>query len=180
MYVTAVIVAWNCCKDVLALLESVYTLNYKPNKIILVDNASEDDLIEITPEKYPLVEMLVLSENTGGAGGFSAGVELALKNPVCDFVWLLDSDSIVGEKALSALLKIFEDSDDIGAVGSQILNMHDRDRIQETGALYDIKKGIPTAINAHEKKIIDDIIIECDFVAACSMLVKRNVIETSG
>ena len=47
--------------------------------------------------------MLALDENTGGAGGFAAGVTRALEDGP-DWVWMLDDDTIPEPGALEALL----------------------------------------------------------------------------
>lgn len=70
--------------------------------IVVVDNASEADTVALL-QREPGVTVLRLDHNTGGSGGFAAGVERALDLEP-DWVWLLDDDAVVQETALDRLL----------------------------------------------------------------------------
>ena len=71
----------------------------------MVDNASTDDTEKVL-EDYagrPTVSIERLSENTGGAGGFSRGMSLAYERGA-DFVWIMDDDCYADPTALGELL----------------------------------------------------------------------------
>ena len=75
--------------------------------MVVVDNASGDG----TPDRLreaglledPRVELRRLERNTGGAGGFAAGVRAALAGPA-DWLWLMDDDAEPRPDALERLL----------------------------------------------------------------------------
>ena len=61
-----------------------------PDLVIVVDNASGLATRTLLTQ-YGTVRVLRLPENIGGAGGFRAGIELALEHDA-DWVWLMDDD----------------------------------------------------------------------------------------
>ncbi|WP_407635121.1 glycosyltransferase family 2 protein [Thermodesulfobium narugense] len=81
---------------------------------------------------------------SGYNGGFSfgnnLGIKYALKKGDADFFWFLNNDTVVDSNALSCALKIFDDDNKIGLVGSKIKYYHRTDTIQ---ALCGCNKIIP-------------------------------------
>jgi GT2 family glycosyltransferase len=80
----------------------------RPAGVVVVDNASTDDTPDvITRFAEAMPDGMVtthhrLAENSGGSGGFSAGVEVALSLGA-DWVWLMDDDVSVLPAALADL-----------------------------------------------------------------------------
>lgn len=103
--VAAVVVTFNR-RDLLArLLEA---LRKTPNlaEVIVVDNASTDGthefLVNLGDAGVP-VHILTLATNTGGAGGFHAGLAAAM-NRGADLAWLMDDDGVPEDDCLAKLL----------------------------------------------------------------------------
>lgn len=74
-----------------------------PAAVLVVDNASSDGTPEMVRGEFPDVELLELSENQGGAGGFHEGMKRAYAQGA-EWLWLMDDDTIAGPTALSELL----------------------------------------------------------------------------
>lgn len=73
-----------------------------PDAIVVVDNASSDGTRELL-RKRGGVDVVTLSENAGGAGGFQRGVEQAYAGGH-DWIWLVDDDTFAEPECLAALL----------------------------------------------------------------------------
>jgi len=101
--VTALIVTYNRSKLLQRCLEALRNQTYPVSKILVVNNASTDDTLPRLQSEFPEAEVLNLSQNTGGAGGFSAGLShLASKEQ--DFIWLMDDDAWAEPTALEELV----------------------------------------------------------------------------
>lgn len=77
----------------------------RPAQVLVVDNNGTDGTAEMLAEfsfALPL-EHLRLDENTGGAGGFKAGMERACALGA-DWLWVMDDDCIAAPDALARLL----------------------------------------------------------------------------
>lgn len=78
--------------------------------IVVVDNASDAETVSLLDSASDLT-VLRLDCNTGGSGGFAAGVTRAL-DMESDWIWLLDDDVVLHETALERLLDAPGDIDD--------------------------------------------------------------------
>ncbi|HSE09843.1 MAG TPA: glycosyltransferase [Nocardioidaceae bacterium] len=100
--IVAVVVTWNRRDLLRESLEAIAAQTLVPVQTVVVDNASDDGTEELLATGYPDLEVLRLEANTGGAGGFAAGIERALTfDP--DLVWLLDDDTVPNPDAAAAL-----------------------------------------------------------------------------
>lgn len=94
-------------RDRLALLreclDAVRAQTRRPDRILVVDNASSDGTAAFLAEQED-VETLCLRENRGGAGGFHAGLARA-RATGAEWAWLMDDDTIPRPDALEALLR---------------------------------------------------------------------------
>jgi rhamnopyranosyl-N-acetylglucosaminyl-diphospho-decaprenol beta-1,3/1,4-galactofuranosyltransferase len=73
------------------------------DRIVVVDNASDDATAEFLAKTVELVLPLRLDRNTGGAGGFRAGMQAA-RDIGADLIWLMDDDGLPEPDCLTRLL----------------------------------------------------------------------------
>jgi len=179
--VTVVIVNWNRKHDVIALLDCLLNLVYEKISVVLVDNASTDDSVAAI-KGHPLKVFLVEnSVNLGGTVGFNTGIRYALDHLQQDFVWLLDNDVLVTPYSLDQLVAAMEQDPSIALAGSRIVNQNDREAVVETGAYLSLKNGNVAALNRNVKNsALRDDVLDVDYVAVCSALVRANAIATVG
>jgi len=106
--VTAVVVTYNRI-ELLRLCLAALEKQTVPHSLLVVDNASTDGTREFL-DAYCAAEnrsVVHCSENTGGAGGFSLGIETAIRSGA-DYVWIMDDDTIPDPDALEELLRAGE------------------------------------------------------------------------
>jgi rhamnopyranosyl-N-acetylglucosaminyl-diphospho-decaprenol beta-1,3/1,4-galactofuranosyltransferase len=101
--VAAVVVTYNRRDLLLESLAAAGGQSRAPDVTIVVDNASEDGTPAAVRAAFPSVRLAELKRNSGGAGGFAAGVALALAEDA-DLIWLMDDDTVPEPGALGALL----------------------------------------------------------------------------
>lgn len=142
MDLSLIIVNWNTKEITLNCLRSVYeSLKSAPagsrNKletteveILLVDNGSTDGSIEAIKSLFPQVKIIENSQNLGFAKANNQGMEIASGR----YVLLLNSDTIVLDKALPKMVTWMDSHPDVGVTGCQLLN--DDKTIQPTGGYF--------------------------------------------
>lgn len=108
--VVAIVVAYNRQKLLLECLDALSAQTRPLDAIVIVDNASTDATPEALRERSSaagsVLDVVTLTANTGGAGGFAAGMRRAVDRHAPDLVWLMDDDTIPMPSALAELLAV--------------------------------------------------------------------------
>lgn len=180
-YVTIIIVNWNKKDDAIKLLDSVANIDYENYRIVVVDNASDDDSVPAINAHALPITLIENSQNLGGTGGFNTGLKYALENGEQDYVWLLDNDATVTPLALRALVDAMEADSSIALAGSKILNAENSERVVETGAniIWSAGNVAPLNQNCDDTNALDAV-FEVDYVAICSALVRDSALRDVG
>ena len=101
--ICAVVVTYNR-KFLLASCLNALLVQSRPlDRILVVNNASTDGTSAFLIENFPGLQVLQMPENSGGAGGFHAGLEWGCAHGF-DWFWVMDDDVEPFPKALEALL----------------------------------------------------------------------------
>ena len=105
--IAAVVVTWNRAALVERILRAIDRGQVRPDEVIVVDNASTDDtpavLDRLAGDLDTPLRVVRLSRNTGGAGGFKAGLATALETDA-ELFWLMDDDGQPTPDCLATLL----------------------------------------------------------------------------
>jgi GT2 family glycosyltransferase len=107
--VTAVVVTWNRRELLGETLAALGAQTRPVDAVVVVDNASDDGTAQLLAEAERSgtgPDVVTLRLNTGGAGGFAAGIERAVTAHSPDWIWLMDDDTVPTESALEALLAV--------------------------------------------------------------------------
>jgi GT2 family glycosyltransferase len=102
----AVVVVTHNRADLLGdVLDGLAAQTHEPDAVIVVDNASEDHTREVLDAHRGLpLQRIHLDENTGGSGGFHAGVRSAYDQGF-DRIWLMDDDVVAAPDCLEVLMQ---------------------------------------------------------------------------
>jgi N-acetylglucosaminyl-diphospho-decaprenol L-rhamnosyltransferase len=115
---TLSIVNWNTADRLIDCLDSIF--RHPPARdfeVIVVDNASRDDSVARVRAAFPQVRVIALRRNLGYAGGHNQALRVSRGR----FILLLNSDIVVHEGALEALLSFMEVRPEAGLAGAQLL-----------------------------------------------------------
>lgn len=104
MSVTACILSYNSVVTLPRVIEGVKRQNRKPDRIIVVDNGSEDPTLRYLSQLSSRYETVLLPDNLGVGAGHNTAWRMALQDPSCGYVWTLENDSIPPEYCLERLL----------------------------------------------------------------------------
>lgn len=111
-------------KDTIECIESALELDYGCFDIIVVDNGSKNGSYEILKNRYKLknnVYILKLEKNLGYAKGNNYGINYAINNLACEFVLVVNNDTLFKDKNLLKVLIDFYDGN-TGVIGPKIIN----------------------------------------------------------
>jgi len=87
------------------------------SEIIVVDNNSQDNSINIIESKFPDVKLIKLPQNLGFGAGNNAGAREAKGN----FLFLLNTDTIVTSNFLPHLLELMSSNSEVGVIGPKLV-----------------------------------------------------------
>lgn len=206
---TAVVLNWNGWHDTLACVRSLLQAEPAPGRIIVCDNGSSDDSLpqldaalraapgaglrctdragvdgaDVTAARLWLVAN---GANLGYAGGNNVGLRLALRDPACRFVWILNNDTEVAPEALARALERMAAQPAIGLCGSTLVHAHDRQTVQACGgSAYSRWTGRTRHLGSRGRLAdvpADTAALEAQMacVVGAAMLVRREWLEAVG
>ena len=127
---TAIIILnWNGAQMLRTYLPSVVA-HTKGAEIIVADNGSTDNSLEVLAQEFPTVKTIVLDTNYG----FAEGYNRAIGQVESDYVVLLNSDVEVTEGWLAPLLDYMNAHPEVAAVQPKIRAWREKDRFEHAGA----------------------------------------------
>lgn len=206
-----VLLNWNGWRDTLACLESLLVAQGSAFRVVVCDNDSQDGSVgnisawgesrlgarfqrltrmEVdggaTLHEGTWLALVQNGDNLGFAAGNNVGVRLALRDPGCRYVWLLNNDTTVDPAALARVVARAESDPTIGLCGSTLIYHHNQQMVQAFGgSTYNRFYGksrhigafaplsaIPAEPAETEKAM--------SYVIGAAMLVRREFLEQVG
>lgn len=176
-----IVLNWNGQDDTLECLSSLQKLDYPNFEIVVVDNGSTDGSEIVIRSSFPSICVIQTGRNLGYAGGNNVGIRYALAQGA-DYVWLLNNDTTVNPKALTALVATAQADPAIAFVGSKIYFYGKPDVIWCAGGTIDLSEGGRTDHPGmcQEDNGQFDQISDVGYVSGCSLLAGRAAIAAIG
>lgn len=180
---TAVIILnWNGAQMLRTYLPSVIA-HTKGAEIIVADNGSTDDSLEVLAKEFPSVKTIVLDTNYGFAEGYNKAIEQVES----EYVVLLNSDVEVTEGWLSPLLDYMTAHPEVAAVQPKIRAWRERDRFEHAGAAGGFLSwlGYPYCRGRRFGRVEQDhgqydTIAEIDWTTGACMCVRTSIYKECG
>jgi len=98
--------------------------------VIVADNASTDNSVDILRRKFPSCGIIQLEENWG----FAEGYNRALRQIESDYYLLLNSDVEVTPRWLEPLVRFMDDHADVAACQPKMLSIYNKVKFEYAGA----------------------------------------------
>lgn len=128
---SVVILNWNGEKLLRQFLPSVVeTCNIPATRVIVADNGSTDQSLELIRTNFPSVEILELDQNYGFARGYNE----ALKQIDAEYYVILNSDVEMAANWLEPIVALLDRDKTIGAVQPKIVSFQEKERFEYAGA----------------------------------------------
>jgi len=116
--ISIIIVNWNSSAYLYDCLNSIYSnaINY-PFEVIVVDNCSSDNSVEMVKHNFPSVNLVCNTSNYGFAKANNIGIKCSDGEYIC----FVNSDVKILDNCVNALCHLLDSNKDIGIVGPKIL-----------------------------------------------------------
>ena len=206
--VSIIILNWNGWKDTIDCLDSIFKIIYPSYDVIVVDNNSQDDSVEIIKnhcngilkdnktvnvyskqdsnfKKMDKIDfnsknMFIIQndKNYGFARGNNIGIEFALNCLDSDYILILNNDTIVDKKFLNELIDVSLDDAKIGILGPKICP-YKNNEIKSNLAI--IGSELVFWLGALTKGVKDNGNIEdVDLISGSCMLITKELLKEIG
>lgn len=117
--ISVVIVCWNAKHYLELCLESLVAAPPRRRmEVLVVDNASTDDSVEMIEARFPWVRLIKSPENLG----FAKGNNVAIRRCQGRYIALVNPDVIVLPGCLDALADFLDENPKVGNVGPRVFN----------------------------------------------------------
>lgn len=141
MKLSVIIVSYNvryyleqCLRSVFAATDGIDT------EVYVVDNHSRDGSAEYISERFPSVNVINMSHNSG----FASANNVAIKQSTGEYVLLLNPDTIVGESTIREGIAFMDSHPEAGAHGVRMLKADGESALES-------RRGLPTPMTAFYK-----------------------------
>lgn len=165
------ILNYNNASDTLACLQSIEKLRDVLYKVVLVDNASTDDSVNVLERfvnENQNIKFICAHTNGGYAAGNNIALEYAMQQKDMDYCWILNNDTLVDEYALVQLKKYMDNNPKVGICGSKLVYEWDKNKIQGYGAFYNPVLGTTSMCKDINK------IGNIDYIVGAACMVRKE------
>ena len=176
MKVLAIVVTYNGEFWISKCLQSLTTSSH-PVDVVVIDNLSADNTVDIIKKEFPAIEIIEAGENLGFGKANNIGFKKALKENA-DFIFLLNQDAWIHRNTIAELLSIATTIEGFGILSPFHLKA-DHSTLERT--------FVDFISAAYNEKIIEDLylqelkpVYETSYVHAAAWLISKECLETVG
>ncbi|WP_419804056.1 glycosyltransferase family 2 protein [Terriglobus sp.] len=200
-----VLLNWNGCRDTVACVASLHQSESQDFIIVICDNASEDDSWEKIQswceanasgtfaiwepgsrwDGTKKVALIQTGSNLGFAGGCNVGIRFVLQQTSCDYLWLLNNDTVVYPDALTNQVQMMQTDRGLGPLGSTLVYFDQPDTVQCFGG-YGFNfwtarvRPFPFVPDPKQPPSVAEVESRMRYVSGASTFVSRRFVESVG
>ncbi len=176
-----IVLHWNAFDETSICIQSLSKLRYENHIIIVIDNGSVIPLQSQLNEQLLNIRIIRSSENIGFAAGCNVGINSAIEQG-CEFVWLLNNDTIVDRDALSYLIEKAGKERTAGIIGSTILEKENERIVNHVGGWIYPHLGLCVHLGRGRQYefVLKQRKISPTYITGCSMLARVEMTREVG
>jgi len=179
----SVMLNWNEFQHTVPCIDSLKQSSLPLAKILVLDQASEDDSGEKLQKLYDqdeLVKIIRNEKNYGFAVGMNIGIQQALQMGA-EYIFILNNDTIVDRGCIQLLYEPLL-SDPLAAVsGPAIMYYSAPEKLWQAGGFFNkLKMGVSVPDKGKLLSEISSSISKVGFLTGCALLVPRKTFEKVG
>lgn len=161
--VSYVIITMNRHDELSGCLLNLRAQKYSRKQVIVVDNGSTDNTVQMVRQQFPEVQLVPLESNQGVAGGRNRGIEAA-KGEVCIFI---DDDArLIDPETTSRVVEYFKTDEQLACVAFHIYNA------------FNGKEDYKTIPRIDKKSLKTD--YYCSYFCGCGFALRRQLFVEIG
>ena len=161
---TIIIVNHNTADMLVRCLHSVRSQSGYDPEVILVDNASRDNSLEVTNGFLPWLKVIANKRNLG----FARANNQALGISKSKYIYFLNPDTELKEGAFDAIIEFMESNPEVGLAGTRILN-------PDGSFQSSVEKRYPG--ERHSRGELSGLKGDIAWVSGASMIARRSVMR---
>jgi len=173
--VTVIVVTINNLDLLRNCLTSIYSQDYEPMEVVVVDNGSDEDVQGMLTEEFPESRMIRLEQNYGFAGGINRGIEISQGK----YVALINNDAEATHKWLSSMVSAAEANSKIAAIASIIIDGNKPKVLDSCGVGIGLDgmsrqamRGMPVPKLSQPKEVL--------LFSGCACLLRKDALKEVG
>ncbi len=131
MRVAINLVTWNGANYIRECLDSVFNQTFQDFNLLLIDNGSTDDTVDIINEKYPQLRVVRHKQNLG----FSKAHNQAIHWNKAEYALILNQDVILAPDYLEKIIAYLDANPKVGSAAGKILRWQDQQQTKYIDSL---------------------------------------------
>lgn len=119
------ILNWNRAEETQRAIQSALEQSYRNIEVVVIDNGSTDNSVELTQKNFPNIKVIELDKNYGCPGGRNRGIQ----HCEGEYIFYLDNDGVLHKDAVSKAYNIMKQDHAIAVVTGQVYDFSSSDEI---------------------------------------------------
>ena len=137
-HIKIIILNWNGGNYIESCIKSTLSIDYNNFSVVIIDNGSTDDSLDIITKFLPKVELFQLERNYGFSGGYNRFFHM-FDNHTTDYFILLNNDTEVCPNLINSFNSAREKFGNHNIYGAKIFYKHNPNKIWYAGGKVNLK-----------------------------------------
>lgn len=149
-------------------------LNFDKYKVIVVDNASFDNTVEVVRQNFPQAKIMQLKKNIG----YGNGNNQALKTVDTEFALILNPDSVIAEEDIEKVLAEMKKNPLVANAGPIVLRKYPFEQSELDEALKNAEEDLSTIQDLYWDKVGGNYLVR--FIVGASLFMRMSIFKEIG
>jgi GT2 family glycosyltransferase len=179
--ISVIILNYNGLKYIINCVKSVLTSSHENLEVIVVDNKSTDESIELCEKAFANDKRLKIIKNTSNLG-FPEGNNVGANYATGDYLFFLNIDTEIQRETIDNCVQVFRSKSNVAIVQPKLMLLYNRNVFDSTGDFMD-KYGNAVRRGGEDLEIdLGQYDYDTDIFSArgAALMVKRSIYSESG
>ncbi len=149
-------------------------LNFDKYEVVVVDNASSDQTIEVVSRHFPKAKIVQIEKNIG----YGCGNNVALKNVTTEFALVLNPDAVIFEKDIEESLAQLKKFPKVVNAGPVVLRNYPFDQIELENKIKMMNEDFYGIKDCYREKLDENYSVR--FVVGAALFLRMSLMKEIG